>query len=83
MLFDHKEDRLTGDVSPSYSEVESDDIRMIAKELPQTKFILLIREPVDRVWSALCMDSRKGKVTEEQITNWDALLPLLTKGNGK
>ncbi len=78
-LFDQKGDRLSGDVSPSYSEVESDDISMIAKGLPRTKFILLIREPVDRLWSALCMDLRKNKLTEEQITNWDTLLPLLNK----
>jgi len=78
-LFDHKGDCLSGDVSPNYSVVESHDIRMIAKELPRTKFILLIREPVDRVWSALCMDLRKSNVTKEQITNWDTLLPLLAK----
>lgn len=78
-LFDHKGDRLSGDVSPSYSELESDDIRMLAKELPQTKYILLIREPIDRVWSALCMDLRKGNVSAEEITNWDTLLPLLAK----
>jgi hypothetical protein len=78
-LFDQKGDRLSGDVSPNYSVLESDEIRMIAKELPGTKFILLIREPVDRVWSALCMDLRKGRVSAEEITNWDTLLPLLAK----
>jgi hypothetical protein len=76
-LFDHKGQRLSGDVSPSYSEVEPDHIRLIAKELPRTKFIMLVREPVDRVWSAVCMDLRKGKVSEEQITTWETLLPML------
>jgi hypothetical protein len=78
-LFDLKGDRLSGDVSPNYSELETDDIRLIAKELPRAKFIMLIREPVDRVWSALCMALRKKKVSAETITNWDTLLPSLAK----
>jgi hypothetical protein len=76
-LFDNKGRHISGDISPNYSKVESDDIKLIAKKLPRTKFILLIREPVDRVWSALCMDLRKNKVSAEDITNWDTLLPLI------
>ena len=77
-LFDHKGLRISGDISPNYSELEPDGIRLIANELPRTKFILLIREPVDRAWSALCMSLRKNRVSREEITNWDTLLPLLT-----
>jgi hypothetical protein len=77
-LFDHKGRRISGDISPNYSEIEPDGITRIAKDLPRTKFILLIREPVDRAWSALCMNLRKNRVSREEITNWDTLLPLLT-----
>lgn len=76
-LFDQKCGHLSGDISPAYSEVETDDVRLLAGALPRTKFILLIREPVDRAWSALCMDLRKNKVSVEEITTWDTLLPLL------
>lgn len=43
-LFDHKGQMISGDVSPSYSEVEPDEIRRLVKELPRVKYILLIRE---------------------------------------
>lgn len=78
-LFNPAGEHITGDVSPNYSEVNPDDIPRIAKGLPRTKFILLIREPVDRAWSALCMDLRKGRVSKEEITTWDTLLPLLKR----
>lgn len=78
-LFDHAGEQITGDVSPNYSEVSPGDIRRIARWLPRTKFILLIREPVDRAWSALCMDVRNGRVSVEEITTWETLLPLLNR----
>jgi hypothetical protein len=80
-LFDLKGQHISGDITPDYSELEPTAIRRIAREFPRTKFILLIREPVDRVWSALCMDLRKGKVNKEQMTTWETLLPLLEKKN--
>ena len=80
-LFDHKGQRLSGDISPNYSLLDPDDTKLIANQLPRTKFILLIREPVDRVWSALCMALRRGRVSAEEITNWDTLQPLLNCEN--
>jgi hypothetical protein len=82
-LFDQKGTLVSGDISPNYSELGSDEIRLIAKQLPRTKFILLVREPVDRAWSALCMSLRRGKVSEADITDWDTLLPLLESSKRK
>jgi len=76
-LFDHKGRRITGDISPNYALIQPADIRHIADELPKTKFLMLIREPVDRLWSALCMNLRTNQVSIEDITNWDKLAPLL------
>lgn len=76
-LFDHKGRRISGDISPNYALVQSTDIRRIAVDLPKTKFLMLIREPVDRLWSALCMNLRTNLVSIEDITNWDKLAPLL------
>jgi len=76
-LFDHKSRHITGDISPNYALVQPADIRRIALGLPKAKFLMLIREPVDRLWSALCMNLRTNLVSIEDITSWDTLAPLL------
>jgi hypothetical protein len=60
-LFRHKGDLLSGDTSPGYCIVDDEVIREIAAMLPQTRIVLLVRDPIDRVWSRICMAERDGK----------------------
>src|SRR5215469_4724431 len=60
-LFRHKGRLLSGDISPGYGTIEDEGIRKIAAGLPETKIILLVREPVSRAWSRLCMVERDGR----------------------
>jgi hypothetical protein len=60
-LFRHKGNLLSGDISPGYCTIEDDVIGEIAATLPQTKIVLLVREPIARVWSRVCMAERDGK----------------------
>lgn len=44
--------RLKGDLTPNYSVLSPDRIRYVARLMPDAKLILVIRDPVQRTWSA-------------------------------
>src|SRR5207237_32068 len=60
-LFRHKDQKLSGDISPSYSRLEEDVISDIARRLPAVKIILLVRDPVSRAWSHISLLNRLEK----------------------
>lgn len=48
--------RITGDITPAYSTLDERGVEFARRVLrPGTRVLLLIRHPVDRVWSALKM----------------------------
>lgn len=57
-LFRHKENELSGDITPGYGYLEPKAIAEIALALPRTKLILVVRDPIDRAWSRLSMWAR-------------------------
>ena len=60
-LFRHKGDFMSGDTSPGYCTLDDDIVGELATKLPCTKIVLLVREPIARVWSRICMVERDGK----------------------
>jgi hypothetical protein len=48
----NKTEKLTGEYTPSYSILDIEDIQKIYKLLPNVKLITLIRDPIERAWSA-------------------------------
>jgi hypothetical protein len=77
-LFDHKGGLASGDISPNYARLPAKMIARLSRDLPNTRFIMLIREPIERLWSALCMDVRGGRLKPEQIMTWQSLEELVT-----
>lgn len=61
-LFCAKASLVTGDITPAYSTLEKLAIEPIAARFPQLKIVFLIRNPIDRFWSQLCMEIRKGRI---------------------
>jgi len=59
-LFEAKGGLLSGDVSPTYCTLHESIIAGVAQRLPKTKVLLLVRDPVARVWSRICM-AHEGK----------------------
>lgn len=53
--------RLTGEITPAYSALEANAIRAIHGAFPDLRIILLIRHPVDRLWSLLRMRTKLGR----------------------
>lgn len=57
-LFRFKNGLLSGDVTPGYSRLDDNVVAEVAHGLPHVKIVLLVREPLDRAWSQICMAAR-------------------------
>jgi hypothetical protein len=66
-LFDGREEVLTGDISPLYYHLEEEDVARIARYNPYLKIVILVRDPVARVWSKVRMNLLRhmGREREE------------------
>jgi hypothetical protein len=51
-LFEPGRGKLTGEITPAYSMLSATDVAHVAALLPEAKILFLIRNPVDRAWSA-------------------------------
>jgi hypothetical protein len=60
-LFRHKGDLLSGDITAAYADLNEDIIKQIAAAMPQTKIVMMVRDPVARAWSRISMAWRKGE----------------------
>jgi hypothetical protein len=81
--------RLTGDITPSYSGLSTDtltEIRdgMAARGVP-TKVVFMMRDPVERSWSALRMSRRQTALKNPgyvfKLTEFEQLLASYRKPN--
>jgi hypothetical protein len=57
-LFSFKGELLSGDISPPYWTLEPEMIARLAARFPETKIVLLVRDPVARAWSRISMAYR-------------------------
>ena len=73
-LFPKIEGKISGEVCPGYARVGLVDVERVHRLMPNAKVIYLIRNPVERAWSALAMHFRKprfgeiAEYSEEAIT---------------
>jgi hypothetical protein len=54
-LFQFKGALKSGDITPPYCNLEGEAIARIAQRFPAMQALLLVRDPVARVWSRICM----------------------------
>lgn len=47
--------RLVGDITPAYGLLDEDVLAQMAAMAPDTRFVMLLRDPLDRLWSNLRM----------------------------
>ena len=67
------------DVTPGYATVEAEGIARMRAMAPVTRFIYIMRDPVDRLWSALRMyyeyvNQQSPMPIEDFAANWQAIL---------
>jgi hypothetical protein len=60
-LFRHKGNLLSGDISPIYMTLPDDIVSEVGRHLPHVKIIFLVRDPLARAWSHICMAHRAGE----------------------
>jgi len=68
-LFQHKGEFLSGDISPPYAALTDQVVTDIAKVLPDVRIILLVRDPIQRMWSGLSMSHRRGNFDPKLLEN--------------
>ena len=66
-LFRHKQNWLSGDITPGYADLPAAKIAEIASAMPDTKIILLVRDPVSRAWSHTCMLMRSEGIDDSVL----------------
>lgn len=54
-LFCPQAEQLAGDITPAYSVLPADKIAQVAQLLPTAKIILILRDPLERIWSHAAM----------------------------
>ena len=58
---------LTADVSPNYAMATPAEIAGAVRQFPRARYVLLLRHPVRRLWSALCMRVRKSQLAASDL----------------
>jgi len=51
-LFNHGRGKICGEITPAYSILEPEDIYKIYELMPNLKIIYILRNPIERTWSA-------------------------------
>jgi hypothetical protein len=51
--------RLCGEITPAYSLLKKEEIAQVTSVLPELKLIYILRNPIDRAWSAARMDIQR------------------------
>ncbi len=59
-LFEEGADRVRGEITPSYSILNAQDIARVRSLSPDAKIIYLMRNPIDRAWSQIRFDWTRG-----------------------
>lgn len=57
-LRDGRHGRVHGDITPAYALLSTERLSMMAKLTDRVRFVLLLRDPVDRLWSNICQTAR-------------------------
>ena len=78
-LFAPKGSLLSGDVTPGYSLLDDARIAEVAATFPATRVILLLRDPVERAWSQLCMAVEEGRADPETLRDEKRVIRYLKK----
>jgi Sulfotransferase family len=65
-LFAPAGDRITGEITPAYSVLDSGSVARVHRLVPEARIVFLLRNPVERAWSHALMEvvRRRGRVEE-------------------
>lgn len=75
-LFSNSEGLISGDITPSYSFLESQDLQAMRQLVGEIKLVYLIRNPIERAWSMVRMICDAGH-TEIEISQLERIIELI------
>ena len=80
-LFAPGRGRITGEITPAYSVLDSATVARVHRLLPDARIIFLLRNPVERAWSHALMEvvRRRGRIDER----WTDLLRHFESGGSR
>ncbi|AVW91620.1 sulfotransferase [Celeribacter baekdonensis] len=59
--------KLVGDITPGYCLLSEDRLRQMAHMTPDVRFLFLMRDPVDRLWSHVRMQAARQRRQGEEV----------------
>lgn len=59
--------RLVGDMTPAYGLLPRDRLAQMAGLMPEVKFVYILRDPVDRIWSHARMIAKRRAATPHEV----------------
>jgi hypothetical protein len=68
--------RASGEINPSYSILDSQDVAQLKKPNPDMKHIFMIRNPIERAWSAIRFGNRIGKMNVDLNSSQEVISAL-------
>lgn len=74
--------KLTADITPEYSMMPVSRLKQMAELVAQTRFVYILRDPVDRLWSNIRMNARR-KTDNAELMRGYALAEVDEVLNGK
>lgn len=60
-LFAGHPGQLTGEITPAYALLDDHDVEAVCSRLPHTRFLYIVRNPIDRAWSTICYHESREK----------------------
>jgi hypothetical protein len=68
-LFRFKGERLAGEITPTYCNLDVDDVRSLLARFPFLKVILLVRDPIERLWSEVSDQVHSGILEPDVLSD--------------
>ena len=75
-----KSHQISGEITPAYSILEANDIARIKAVNPNIKMIYMIRNPIDRAWSAIRYNISRRKLNIDVISDDEIISKLQSRG---
>ncbi len=70
-----------GEITPSYSILEDEDVARIKMTNPDVKLIFMIRNPIERAWSAIRAKTKLNLVSDDEIIAVLKRPAMVVRGN--
>ena len=83
LFSDAKANAKCGEVTPSYSMLEVEDIQKVYKINPDMKIIFMMRNPIERAWSGFLHSLKVGNRNYEEMSESNVISELRSESNVK